>query len=137
MTCAASRLSTVVRATRAVRVMMVLGALVQTGCRDTRSAPPDPLEIVERVDERERHAPAPDVVVAHGAVPPSQVPPEHDEARELDSEYANDSMIVVRRFVYRFSLRLRGSLGGGTDTVPEPTAELRVDVAPDRLRARF
>lgn len=54
-----------------------------------------------------------------------------------DPDYATSTPEPARRIVYRMSLVVPRSLGSGSPEVSGPTAELYVDVARDRLRARF
>ncbi|MCB9615139.1 MAG: hypothetical protein H6722_22090 [Sandaracinus sp.] len=54
-----------------------------------------------------------------------------------DPDYASTAAEPARRIVYRMSLIVPRSLGSGSPEVAGPTAELYIDVARDRLRARF
>jgi hypothetical protein len=59
-----------------------------------------------------------------------------DEVAE-DTPFASRERIVARRLVYRTQLHVPAGLGQGESNIAQPAAELRVDVAEDRLRAYF
>ncbi|NOY94487.1 MAG: hypothetical protein GXP55_25195 [Deltaproteobacteria bacterium] len=58
-------------------------------------------------------------------------------AFRADSAYTGSDPVPVHRLVYRVRLAVPRSLGVAPATFPLPTAELYVDVARERLRARF
>lgn len=82
--------------------------------------------------------PAPERVILEALPAPA---PEHtwrlNPAFVDDPDYASNAAEPARRIVYRMSLVVPKSLGSGSSLVAGPTAELYVDVARDRLRARF
>ncbi|MEM1415550.1 MAG: hypothetical protein AAGH15_11645, partial [Myxococcota bacterium] len=71
--------------------------------------------------------------------PPEAPPPARRivEAFRYDREYARDRPVAARRMVYRVTLGVPKSLGGGHDSIARPAAELAIDVSENRLRARF
>lgn len=52
-------------------------------------------------------------------------------------EYATAAPVRVRRFIYRFVVRVPFWLGHGRSDIVPPSGELRVDVGGPRLRAQF
>ena len=54
-----------------------------------------------------------------------------------DDDYANDDPITARRYVYRVRMIVPAGLGTGRIPVAVPAAELHVDIAHERVRARF
>lgn len=64
--------------------------------------------------------------------PPPVLQPGHG-----DEAWANDEPAVARRYVYRVRMIVPSWLGSGATRVAAPAAELFLDVAHERLRARF
>lgn len=87
---------------------------------------PDVASVVDRV-----YAPTP------GPEPLSAPPPRVLPAVIPDTAWAAGPPVPARRLVYRIELEVPIGLGAPPRSVPPPLAELRVDVADERLRARF
>lgn len=116
----------------------VLSGTVGTGaCRGDEPVTDEPSAELDSPELDERHAPPPDVVAPHDLEVPGLRASASEAAPQLDYEYTSSAPIEIRRYIYRFTLRLRGSIGGGVNSVPEPVSELRVDISKDRLRARL
>ncbi|HEX4353322.1 MAG TPA: hypothetical protein VHZ95_10415 [Polyangiales bacterium] len=60
-----------------------------------------------------------------------------EPATLIDTAYSGHDMVQVRRLVYRASLQVPSSLTSHRPPVLSPAGELQVDVADDRIRARF
>lgn len=120
---------------RALVVWARLGGALLVACTasEPRSAPPPPEPLPELPP-----LPEPSAVVAENL--PAPLP---DLTWRLmpafadDPDYGSSTAEPARRIVYRMSLLVPRSQGGNETGVAGPTAELYVDVARDRLRARF
>lgn len=136
------RLRSVVLAFVLAFVLTGLGAL--GGCDGCRNPTPPAIETYEdeelaaEVFEQGELAGEPPPPISDAPPPPPGTPPPPPvvASPHPDPEWANDLPVDARRFVYRVRLSLPSTLGS-TDDVALPAAELYLDVAHDRLRARF
>jgi len=111
--------------------------IVVLGC-EPEQPPPRPPPPEETPAERFEDPP-PDVVYAPREEPETNEVPQRlpEPAFSADPDYASDEDVTARRLVYRATLRVPASLGIRDPSVPSTAAELHIDVARDRLRARF
>jgi hypothetical protein len=116
---------------------LLLGSIAACGEREaprrplrTETPPPAPPPV--RPDEV--FSPVAERGVARS--PSAEETPRVDEVAD-DDAYASDTPLAARRLVYRAELHVPAGLGQGEASIAPPAAELRVDVADDRLRAQF
>ncbi len=132
-----------------LRSFVALLLLAAGGCDGCRSPAPhvrDEYQDDEQQAEVTEEETAPDPLsppppaVAETAVPApeeAERPPQIVPAPSIDQEWASDEVVHAHRYVYRVYMAVPAGLGEGTNRIARPAAELFVDVAPERLRARF
>jgi hypothetical protein len=107
----------------------LLGACGSSASDETR-APPPPSPAEAR--PRPPAILAPTDAIARPASRPRVV-----DAFAIDDAFTGSQPVATRRLVYRVTLSIPGVLRGTSLDVPQAAAELYIDVATERLRARF
>lgn len=118
---------------------LALAMQALAGCPGEPGEPPEPpaLPFLEEPGDDAESAVDRVYAPATGPEPLSAPPPSVLPAAVPDDAWAEGPPVPARRIVYRVELQVPVGLGTPPPSVPTPLAELRVDVADDRLRARF
>ncbi|MFK7986553.1 MAG: hypothetical protein AB8I08_11065 [Sandaracinaceae bacterium] len=125
---------------------MALLLVLLAGCRRTPPMPDDePYQdeeqsaYIEEEGEPPQDPPPPAIAHERGARRGDDEAPEHVvvPASHGDEQWLTDTMETARRYVYRVRMMVPTGLSTGDDRISTPAAELFIDVAHERLRARF
>ena len=134
-----TRAGAVVRGVLASSVTLAIAVGV-AACSDcnaepprARRRPPDELADAGPIPAIAPRPPGPDAAVADAGRPPRRIVP----AIQPDTLYGGTDPVKARRLVYRVALEVPRLLGSAPEGLAPPVGELYVDVAIDRLRARY
>lgn len=127
--------------------VLILLALIFVGCAERPRPPAEVYEGPETIREiLEEAAPPPEEeappAIAEGRVrvpvdPRDREPPPILPAAHGDEEWAGAEPVIAQRYVYRVRMIVPAWLGESDERITRPAAELHVDVAHERLRARL